>query len=141
MDEMRYQLDLLKAMNQKLSARERMYRMVCDTSYSAFLYYAFDLDEIVLLGRWKSFFDFEIRHLQEFSRLYDVVDEPYRLTLRNALHPEKSGRREDSCECMLREKRMWLEFRTSVAYDEHGIPTDKIICVSDITKFKLQNEN
>ena len=31
MNELRYQLDLMRAMNQKLSAKERMYRLLCDT--------------------------------------------------------------------------------------------------------------
>ena len=30
MNELRYQLDLMRAMNQKLSAKERMYRLLCD---------------------------------------------------------------------------------------------------------------
>lgn len=29
MNELRYQLDLMRAMNQKLSAKERMYRLLC----------------------------------------------------------------------------------------------------------------
>ena len=38
MNELRYQLDLMRAMNQKLSAKERMYRLLCDTMDSAHIY-------------------------------------------------------------------------------------------------------
>ena len=31
MNELHYQLDLMRAMNQKLSDREKMYRLLCDT--------------------------------------------------------------------------------------------------------------
>ena len=42
MDEMRYQLDLLKAINHNLSGHEKMYRLICDTSDETFLYCTFD---------------------------------------------------------------------------------------------------
>ena len=37
MNELRYQLDLMRAMNQKLSAKERMYRLLCDTMDYAYI--------------------------------------------------------------------------------------------------------
>lgn len=140
MNEMRYQLDLLKAMNQKLSAKEKMYRMVCDTSYNAFLYYSFEKNEVTLLGKWSSFFDFTICEVREITRLFDVVDEPYVMPLRDILFLEKSGETCACTECLLRGKKVWLEFRTTVYYGEDGAPEDKIICITDISKFKSQNE-
>lgn len=140
MNELRYQLDLLKAINQKLSAKEKMYRLVCDTSYNAFLYYSFEKDEVTLLGKWKSFFDFDIKDLREIPRLFDVVDEPYVLPLRDILFLEKNKQESASVECFLRDKKIWLEFRATAYYDENGEPADKVICITDITKFKTQNE-
>ncbi|MDE7222557.1 MAG: bifunctional diguanylate cyclase/phosphodiesterase [Acetatifactor sp.] len=140
MNELRYQVDLLTAMNQKLSVQEKMYRLVCDTSYNAFLYYSFEKSEISLLGKWDSFFDFRIRDWKDLGRLYEMVDEPYVDTLRDVIFLEKKHRQEAVTECMLRDKRAWLEFRARVFYDEEGVPQDKIISVSDITKFKQQNE-
>ena len=61
MKELRYQLDLLKAMNQKLSTKERMYHIICDTDAGAFLYYSFDKNEATTLGKWHEVFVFEIR--------------------------------------------------------------------------------
>lgn len=140
MNELRYQVDLLTAMNQKLSVQEKMYRLVCDTSYNAFLYYSFEKSEISLLGKWDSFFDFRIRDWKDLGRLYEMVDEPYVDTLRDVIFLEKRHQQEAMTECMLRDKRAWLEFRARVFYDEDGVPQDKIISVSDITKFKMQNE-
>ena len=37
MNELRYQLDLMRSMNQKLSDKERMYRLVCDTIDYAYI--------------------------------------------------------------------------------------------------------
>lgn len=140
MNELRYQLDLLKAMNQKLSAKEKMYRLICDISYNAFLYYSFEKNEIAVLGKWNTFFDFDIRELKDITKLFDVVDEPYILPLRDVLFLEKSGKESAAVECMLRDKKMWLEFRATVKYGEDGSPADKVVCVTDITKFKYQNE-
>ena len=140
MNELRYQVDLLTAMNQKLSVQEKMYRLVCDTSYNAFRYYSFENSEISLLGKWDSFFDFRIRDWKDLGRLYEMVDEPYVEPLREVIFLEKRHQQEAVTECMLRDRRAWLEFRAKVFYDEDGVPQDKIISVSDITKFKLQNE-
>ena len=46
MDELRYRVDLLSAMNQKLASEERMLRLVCNTSSNAFLYVNFKENEI-----------------------------------------------------------------------------------------------
>lgn len=137
---MRYQVDLLTAMNQKLSVQEKMYRLVCDTSYNAYLYYSFEKSEIHMLGKWDSFFDFRIRDWKDLGHLYETVDEPYVEKLKEVLFLERRKDKEAVTECMLRDKKAWLEFRARVYYDEDGIPQDKIISISDITKFKAQNE-
>lgn len=140
MDEMRYQLDLLKAMNQKLGDAERMYRLVCDTSNSAFLYYSYRTGQVRTLGVWDKFFDFSIRDIKDLAKLYDVVDEKYILPLRDTFFIEKQKLLSDSIQCSIKDKRTWMEFVTDVCYDENGEPTDKIIRIRDVTKFKLQNE-
>ena len=58
MNELRYQLDLMRAMNQKLSAKERMYRLLCDTMDYAYIYYSFEKNTVTTLGKWDDFFDF-----------------------------------------------------------------------------------
>lgn len=140
MNEMRYQLELLKAMNQKLTAKERMYRLICDTAVSAFLYYSFDKNEITALGKWNDFFDFEVHEVRDMAALFDIVDEPYILPLREGLFVEKGGKEFSSVDCLLKDKKRWLQFQTTVVYDEQKQPTDKIIAVSDITKTKSQND-
>lgn len=140
MNEMRYQLDLLKAMNQKLSVRERMYRLVCDHAASAFLYYSFEKNEAVTLGKWHDFFDFDVKDGREIARLFDAVDEPYILSLREALFVEKNHEETASVECMQKDKKTWLRFQTRIVYDENDLPSDKIISIDNITKLKRQNE-
>jgi len=140
MSEMQYQLDLMKAMNQKLSSEGKKYQLVCSTSYSAFLYVSFETKEISHLGKWDDFFDFRIRDFRDMEDLYEVVDEPYVEALKNVFFLEKTGEVDAVTECMLRTKRAWLEFRCHVVYDEEGNASEKIITITDITKFKQQNE-
>lgn len=140
MNELRYQMDLLKAMNQKLMGKERMYSKVCESAEEAFLYYSFEKNFISTLGQWKDFFDFEIKEIRDFSRLVDMVEEPYALSLRDVLFLEKRGEEAAAVECRLREKKTWLQFRTQVYYDGDGRPTDKVIYINNITKAKVQND-
>lgn len=140
MNELHYQLDLLKAMNQKLGARERMYRFVCDASSCAFLYYSYEKNEYSMLGKWQEFFDFEIHGTKDLERLFDEVEEPFAMQLRTALFPEREGKSEDELECRSCDGRRWFMICTCVALGVSGAPTDKLISVRDITKEKLQRD-
>ena len=140
MDEVRYQLDLLKAMNQKLGDAERMYRLICDTSNSAFLYYSFRTGQIRMLGVWDRFFDFSVKDIKDFVKIYDILEDKYVLVLRDTLFIEKKKLLSDSVQCCEKGGKVWLEFQTDICYDENEQPTDKIIRIRDITKFKNQND-
>lgn len=117
MNELHYQLDLLKAMNQKLTERERMYTKVCESAEGAFLYCSLEKKQFSALGQWREFFDFEVRETKDFSKILDVVEEQYILSLREVLFLEKLGEESGSVECRLRGKKVWLQFRTQVYYD------------------------
>ena len=140
MNELRYQLDLLKAMNQKLSSREKMYAMLCETTSQAFIYFPLVKNEVVLLGKWDSFFDFTIKEPRDIALLFDAVEETCILPLRDVLFLEKSGGKEACAQCRLKNRKLWLEFRTFVTYGENGVASEKMISITDITKSKAQNE-
>ena len=139
MNELRYQLDLMRAMNQKLSAKERMYRLLCDTMDYAYIYYSFEKNSVTTLGKWDDFFDFQIRDRRDFTKLLEMVDEPYVLPLRDMLFLEKGGQETSSVECMQKGKKTWLQFSCRIFYED-GRPADQIIVVQNITKLKTQNE-
>ena len=140
MDELRYQIDLLKAMNQKLAKRDRMFHLVCDTSNNAFLYFDLERNEVVTLGNWDTYFSFRIGETKDIPVFLDEIQEKYILPVRDVLFLEKSGLERNSVECCLKDERTWLELDARVYYTEDGKPLDKIICVRDITKFKQQND-
>lgn len=140
MNELHYQLDLLKAMNQKLSTRDRMYHIICDTVSSAFLYYSFEKNEVTILGKWHDFFDFEISDIRELTKIFDVVEDESVLSLRETFYPEKKGETYSAMDCRLKNARVWLRFCVQIVYDVNGEPSDKILSVDNITKYKSQNE-
>lgn len=140
MNELRYQNDLLKAMNQKLKGNEEMYRLVCETSCNAFLYYSFETNEVRTLGRWEDFFDFEMHKVQDVQLLYEAVAAPYVDSVRELLFLENKDLTEGSCDCMLKDRKTWLTFRACIEYNEAGVPLQKIVSITNITKFKRQNE-
>lgn len=140
MNEMQYQLDLLKAMNQKLAEKEKMYTRFFEYSEGAFLYHSFETNQITMLGQWDSFFDFKMRDPKDYNKVLDLVEEPYVLELRNVLSLEKQGGTDVAIECQLKATKSWLQFRTLVTYDLNGMPIDKVIYVKNVTKARIQNE-
>lgn len=140
MDEMHYQLDLLNAMNEKLLGNEKMFRMICGTSSNAFLYYDYKENHYETLGCWDNFFDFTVNSHSDFLRILDYVNPSHRLDLERALFCEKLGKTKESVECELRSKRKWLSIDVSIAFDEQLRPSEKTLCLRDITKTKRQTE-
>lgn len=140
MNELNYQLDLVKAMNQKLLAKERMYQLVCDTVSCAFVYYTFDKNELTTLGKWDEFFDFRINDVKEIPKLFDVVEDSYALPLLDVIFPEKNNKNFASVDCYMKEKNVWYRFTTQVICTEEGQPSEKVICIENITKTKSQND-
>lgn len=139
-DEIRYQIDLLTAMNHKLSGQEKMYRLVCESSFSAFLYYSFDDDSVKMLGNWKHYFDFEIAEPYEMALIFDVVDQRDVFLLKNTLLLEKRKLKHERVECRGTGRIKWYVFETNVIYDEYDNPVDKIITISDISTYKQQTQ-
>ena len=86
MDELRYQVDLLSAMNQKMENDERMYRLLCATSTNAFIYVNLLDGYVRTLGNWENFFpELQIRDVNDFSKLYPRMEEQYVLPFRKLL--------------------------------------------------------
>lgn len=140
MSELRYQLDLLKAMNQKLTEKDRMYEKVCDTAEGAYLYYSFEKNHFFTLGQWKEFFGFEVHEMRDYTGLLDLVEESFSLALREVLFLEKEKEVTRTVECQMKERKIWMQFRVHITYNAEGQPTDKVLYVKNITKARAQNE-
>ena len=141
MDEMHYQLDLLKAMNEKLLGSEKMFRMICGTSSNAFLFYSFSEKRFETLGCWERYFEFEVKNSSDFQNILSCVKEKYSSDLESALFCERTGKTSCSVECEMADGSKWVEFEVTISYDDDSKPSEKIVRVRDITKAKKQTED
>lgn len=141
MDEMHYQLDLLKAMNEKLLGNDKMFRMICGTSSNAFLFYSFKDHRFETLGSWEQYFEFPVQSVADFQNILGCVKGAYVSALEEALYCERSGQEMMSVECELADGSKWIGFEVTVSYDEKHIPSEKIVRIRDITKSRKQKEN
>lgn len=140
MNKLEYQVDLLNAINKKLRRDEKMLRLICETSNSAFLYYNYEEEKVQTIANWDHFFDFTIQDIRDLTKLYDCVEEKYMIPLREVLFIEKQGIKSQSIEIRLKENRICIEVEVNIVYDDNSRPTDKIIRFKDVTKFNAQND-
>jgi len=140
MNETQYQMDLLKAMNRNLSVRDRMYRMICEVSGGAFLYFEAGKTEIVTIGDWSDYFDVDVADKRDLEKIYEIIDEPFVMQLRELMQLEKSGKESQVLECLTRKKNAWYRFQAKVSYDPRGNYVDKVIGIFNVTKYRLQAE-
>ena len=141
MEELRYQVDLLSALNQKLTSEEKMLRLICETSSSAFLYVNFEENIVKTLANWNYFFPgVEIKDTKDIAKLYAEVEDKYVLPLRELLFLEKTELQSDSGIIKLKDGKTWVECEVSIIYNEGNFPTDKIVRFKNVSKFQNQND-
>lgn len=123
-----------------MSRDEKMLRLICETSNSAFLYYNYAEDRFQTVANWNHFFGFTVTDMHDLTRLYDCVEEQCVIPLREVLFIEKQELRSQSIEVKLRDKNICVEVEVNVVYDAAGSPTDKIVRFKDVTKLVAQND-
>ncbi len=139
MNDLQFQLDMVRSLNQQLNGKEKMYQLVCSTSRNAFIYVDFQKNAVSILGNWKGFFDFSVEKTEDLLIIPDMVKEEYKRDLRNLLCLEKKNESSGVVECCLSESGRWLEFECTVLYNKEH-PVEKVIRIRDITAVKKQND-
>ena len=140
LNDLRYQVELLSALNDKLTTKEKMCDFILNTSASAFVYQDFDDSQIQVMGNWEQFFDFNFRTVSDFMKILDVVEEKYADDLKEILYLEKAQETRKSDVFKFKGKRKWFECETSVAYNEFMQPIKKVVRFKDVSKSKMQND-
>lgn len=139
MEDLQFQLNMVRSLNQQLNGKEKMYQLVCSTSRNAFLYVDFHKNEVSILGNWKGFFDFTIEKTDDILMICDVVDDSQKGELRKLLLLEKYGERSGVVECRMSDSGRWMEMECTVMYDKEQ-PVEKVVRIRDITVAKKQND-
>ncbi|MBR6307814.1 MAG: GGDEF domain-containing protein [Lachnospiraceae bacterium] len=140
MDDLRYQVDLLTALNQKLQAEERMYRLFFDTSQRAFLYINYENGSARTLGSWNTFFDMTINEAARLPELEEYFSEESKENLRRLLFVEKEGKSRQALDCKLKDEKTWVCVDVSAFKNASGEVVEKIVAVSDVTRQKNHQE-
>ncbi|MBE5847632.1 MAG: bifunctional diguanylate cyclase/phosphodiesterase [Lachnospiraceae bacterium] len=140
MDENRYQIDLLNAINEKLDIECNMYRAVVDTSTSAFLYYSFEEDRFQTLGDWNHYFETAVQSKKDLSLLYQEIDESFLPAIKELFFIDQTE--VDSSEQVFkkRDSDLWIRCSVNVSHASDGKPSEKVIRFEDISKQKKQND-
>ncbi len=140
MKEANYQIDLLTALNQKLMKDEKMYRLICEKSENAFIYYNYREKQTVNVGNWSHFFDFKQEEFKSISQIIEMVEEEYSVEVYECLTLENTHKEKETIALQFKNKSIWIELETNVIYDSEKNPIEKVCCFKDITKFKTQND-
>ena len=143
MDEYQYQIDLLKALNQKVSGECEKYVALIDASGDAFLYYSYGEDICFATGNWEQFFDIQIKSFHDVSKLFSYVKEEDAEKLREVLYIGKDGDSPSSatCEFCKKDAEQWIQCDSHVMKDNAGKPEKKLLYFRDISKFRKQNND
>lgn len=141
MDELQYQIDLLKAMNQKLNSECGMYRMMVETSSNAFLYCSYEEDSCLTVGNWDHFFDVQIKNRGDITKLFYLMREEDVEPLREAISIEERGGLTASAEFCRKDREQWIECEVRVIRDGSGRPKEKLLRFRDVTSYKKQKDD
>lgn len=140
MDDLRYQVDLLTALNEKLGENERIYNLVLESSSRINMYVDCTTNTVKTFGRWKDFFDIRINDMSDIFKFIEMFHEEDRDELRNLFYVEKTGLEYKSIEVRSKNSKVWYIFEAHVFYDEYKNPVEKIITIGDITRPHTKRE-
>ncbi len=141
MDEFQYQIDLLKAVNQKLDGECNRYRALLDTSGNAFLFVSMEEDTCLTMGSFHRFFDVQVRNRNDLAKLFSQIREEDGQALREAIYIEETEETSAVREFCRRDKEQWMECEVRLIRDKMGQPKEKLLRFTDITRFKKRNDD
>lgn len=142
MDDLKYQIDLLTALNDRLMMSEHIYKAVADFSGYLYVYKDYKTQTAELVGPWDEAVSERITQVpyDEHYMLTLINDEDLPLYTDNIYKMENLNMRENKIEIRTKTKFAWVECEAKINYDDEGNPIEKIIAYRDITKRKAQNE-
>ena len=139
MDEKQYQIDLLTAVNKKLSQSDRILKMISESPDNAYVYYNFAENRTDVIGDVVKFTNMDVRDVRNLYELPEKVDDNQAEVLLKTLKAEDDSKTFERCEYCL-EKQDWIECNVIIRYDEQGKPAEKLIAFKDISRFNKQND-
>ena len=140
MNDLRYQVELLTALNDKLSTKEKMCDFILNTSSGAFIYQEFEEPKLQVMGNWDQFFNFQFKNASDYLKILDIFDDKDADGLKEILYLEKTQETRSSDIFKVKGKRRWFECEANVEYNECMQPLKKVVRFKDVSKSKMQND-
>ena len=140
MNDLRYQVELLTALNDKLATKEKMCDFILNTSSGAFIYQEFEEPKLQVMGNWDQFFNFQFKNASDYLKILDIFDEKDVDGLKEILYLEKTQETRRSDIFKVKGKRRWFECEANVEYNEFMQPLKKVVRFKDVSKSKMQND-
>jgi len=142
MDDLKYQIDLLTALNEKLMNSEHIYRTVSEFSGFLYIFKDYKTETAELIGPWDEMLREKITSVPYDERymLSLIHDDDVKLYTESIYELEHKGEISSRIEIRTKTPCLWVECEAKIVYDTEGQPLEKIIAFRDISKRKAQNE-
>lgn len=134
MDDLRYQVDLLTALNQKLNSDINIYEKICNNSNTAVIYVNCINDSVRVIGKLDDIFDAEITCISDIYSFIEMFKEQFRDEITNLFFLERTNAKEAMVECCLNDNKTWYFLKSVIFENSDGIVSDKIISIHNFTK-------
>lgn len=144
MDDLKYQIDLLTALNEKLMNSERIYRQIAECSGNVYLYFDYrnGAEKVEFIGPWDDLIGEKIaNHPYDESYMLNLLlesdQDEFRKTI---LEMERDGIEYVSMEITTRTRKYSFKVEARASYASDGYITEKLITCIDVTKIKAKND-
>ncbi len=139
MSDLQYQLDLVKAMNKKISESERMYRLIVEQASLSFIYYSYEKDQYLSMGSFKKVFGFDIEDRSDVERFFGCFESNKESRVREVFFSENFSTKEEAVDTMDSVGKRWFRIICTKIYD-NGKLTDKVVKIIDISRDMSRSE-
>lgn len=144
MEDLKYQVDLLTAINEKLMNSERIYRQIVEYSGNIYLYFDYRdaKTKVDFIGPWDELVGERVvgHPYDESYMLSLILDDDQDLFREKILEMQRDLTEEASMEIRTKTRKYSYKVLARVLYDEEDHPLEKLIAFIDITKDKLRND-
>lgn len=136
MEELQYQIDMLNALNLKMSENEKMYQMICDSSEDIFIFYNYLTKQVKVFGKRDAIFNFKIEEEKDFNIILDCISREDMESIRDVLFLENKNETHLTKIACLADYKTWLSFSADIFSLNNSESTYKMIRIKNITNTK-----
>ncbi|MCR4741219.1 MAG: bifunctional diguanylate cyclase/phosphodiesterase [Lachnospiraceae bacterium] len=139
MDDLKFQIDYLTAINDKLVDSDKSFRFITESTGSLYIYQDLSKDgEIELIGPWDEYTGEKIMTLpfngvMMRDYIYKNDLEPFLDNIWNLVQKKETSA---GMKLRSRDKKYTFDVRTNIQYDENGNPLQRMISFTDITEYE-----